>query len=188
MRVTWVAEPPGRRYFRRIYFRAHGRRNSKSKWAGQQFTQRELSNAIDQHNRFRIAEFRQHLPARAAGHAMFGRRAWARVGTCDGDHLEAIVPRRDGGEHRHAFRAYRKSKRGVFEVAAGDDFALGQHRRADMKLRIGAIGSLGRARAASSKRAASARIPLGNDSRSGFIGAYLVSASVFFSHAIICSR
>lgn len=79
-----------------------------------------------------------HLPAGAAGHRRPGR------GRINDDRLERALARCDGGEDGGALGAVAKAVGGVFNVAAGVDFArAGEHGRAHAELGVGRVADLG---------------------------------------------
>src|SRR5690242_10981444 len=75
-------------------------------------------------------ELPENLTARAAR-----RRRHARIGH-DGDPSKTAMPFRQCLEDRDAFSAERQAERGVLDIAAGDDDALGGlERRSDLEVR-----------------------------------------------------
>jgi hypothetical protein len=63
------------------------------------------------------------------------------AGGGDGDGRDLLVARRDGGADGDAFGAHREAVGGVFDIAAGEDFAGGgEDGGADLEAGVGRIG------------------------------------------------
>jgi hypothetical protein len=114
-----------------------------SKTFRQQYRERyDLWTVLTIENDHEIAVLRfelvQHLPATTA-------RCYARrFRGCDRYRQDLTVTSRDGGIHRHSLSTDRHWIARVFDIRAGEDRPVRRQRRgADLKIRIGRIGTVG---------------------------------------------
>ena len=90
-----------------------------------------------------MAELRDDLATRAAGHARGVRRVGSGIDTADRNRLDLAMPLRHGIEDRGSLRTNSQSIGGILDIGACENLPACQNGCADAKSRIWRVGFCG---------------------------------------------